>query len=356
MKQPFFKCLYNKKWIPRVLLLFIASYAGAAFYYSTLTPVIFRWAIALLFPTVLLGCFLIPKTLIRRISIGCLITGFFIWYETDPPQNTRDWAAEYAIPARVTFEGNKVYINNIRHIHYKTVNDYTVHYTNATFDPNKVSSVDLIVSYWAGTSIAHVFLSFGFSDGRHLAISVETRRQKTFPYSTIAGFFHHYELFYVVADERDLIGVRTDIRKERVYLYHLNLSAPLRKQLFLNYLHAIQSLHEHPRWYNTLTTNCATEILSRAHTPLLWHLNWRVLLSGHIPALAYTLGLLDQRTSFTDLQRRSLIHRPSGATPDSPTYSEDIRKTLPPPFETKQEHPQNKTLLRLYQGLASTTQ
>ena len=327
---------YKRVWIFRVILFLIASYTSAAFYYSTLTPLILRYTLTILFPISLLCCLFISKTILRRISLSCLIVGFLIWYETDPPLNTRDWATEYAIPAHVTFEGNNVHIFNIRHIRYKTVEHYTVYYTNAVFDPNTITSVDLIVSYWKGTAIAHVFLSFGFSDGRHLAISVETRRQKTFSYSSIAGFFHHYELFYVVADERDLIGVRTDIRKERVYLYPLKLSAPLRKQLFLNYLYAIQSLYDHPRWYNTLTTNCTTEILSNAHIPLLWRLHWRILLSGHVPSLAYTLGLLDQQIPFTDLQRHSLIYRPRKATLDSPTYSNDIRnKTLFPFSETK---------------------
>lgn len=316
---------YKKAWVFRILLLLIASYTSAAFYYSTLTPLVLRYTLTILFPVSLLCCLFISKTILRRISLGCLIAGFLIWYRTDPPLNTRDWAAEYAIPARVVFEGKKAHIYNIRHIRYKTVDHYTVYYTNAIFDPNTVTSVDLIVSYWKGTTIAHIFLSFGFSDGRHLAISVETRRQKTFSYSSIAGFFHHYELFYVVADERDLIGVRTDIRKERVYLYPLQLSAPLRQQLFLNYLHAIQSLYNHPRWYNTLTANCTTEILSHVHIPLLWRFHWRILLSGHVPTLAYTLGLLNQHIPFADLQRHSLIYRPKEATPDSPTYSDDIR-------------------------------
>lgn len=129
-------------------------------------------------------------------------------------------------------EGRIVHVKNIRNITYRSETDYTPHYYNADFNLDHLSSIDLVTSYWAGNSIAHVFLSFGFDDGRHLAVSIETRRQKKFGYSTIAGFFHHYELTYVTADERDLIGVRTDIRKERVYLYRLNLS-PRRGKPFL---------------------------------------------------------------------------------------------------------------------------
>lgn len=319
------------RWLLRGLLLPIALYGGAAFWYSTLTPPILRGVLAILFPALLLLCLLVRPAAPRRIAISCLLAAGLTWYLTDQPRNTRDWAAEYAVPANVIFKGNTAYIENIRNIRYKTPYDYTTQYYNAAFNTDDVTSVDLITSYWSGPAIAHVFLSFGFADGRHLAVSIETRRQKTFPYSAIAGFFHHYELFYVVADERDLIGVRTDIRKERVYVYHLDLSAKTRKALFLNYLHAIKTLHDHPRWYNTLTTNCTTEILTRAGAQLHWRFDWRVLLSGHTAALAYDLGLLDTHIPFADLQRRSLIQRPEGATPEAPDYSASIRRGLPLP-------------------------
>ena len=65
--------------------------------------------------------------------------------------------------------------------------------------------MDVIASYWMGDAIAHIFLSFGFAGKDFLAISIETRRERHETYSTVAGFFKQYELFYVVADERDLI-------------------------------------------------------------------------------------------------------------------------------------------------------
>lgn len=319
-------------WIHRLSVigvLCVALFGAAAFYYSTLEPDALRIMLTLLFPALVSCTFFVSSLRLKIAARIILFGGFFLWYVTDPPQNNRDWAGEYAIPADVSMEGRIAHVHHVRNFIYRTPQDYTPRYYDADYDLDKLTSLDLITSYWAGETIAHVFLSFGFSDGKHLAISIETRRQKKFAYSTIAGFFHHYELFYVTADERDLIGVRTDIRKERVYLYRVSLSPQARERLFTSYLTEIDLLAHHPAWYNTLTDNCTTGILTRAQAKLRYRLDWRILLSGYTASLAYDLGLLQtDGLDFPTLKQHSRITRPANATPEE-TYSEDIRKNLP---------------------------
>lgn len=309
-------------------VLLIALIGGASLFYSTLEPAALRIGLSIAFPAALLASLAIRTPLRRRsIMLGLsLVLG--IWFCTDPARNDRDWAEEYRQTADATVQGRIAHITNIRNFRYRTPSDATPAYYDADFDLDTLSSVDLVTSYWAGQAIAHVFLSFGFSDGRHLAFSIETRRQKRFDYSTIAGFFHHYELFYVAADERDLIGVRTDIRREHVYLYRLQLSAATRERLLRSYLSELHTLTTHPRWYNTLTANCTTEILARSGASPRWRLDWRVLLSGYTASLAYDIGLLDHHYPFDTLQRLSLIQRPDDAKP-SANYSQEIREHLP---------------------------
>lgn len=317
-----------KKWILPTLTGLFAIYASAALYYSTLEPEPLRLGTTAICALLFILTGLIRKTRQRcAIRLG-MVTCFFIWFYTDQPSNTRDWAGEYAVLADAVQEGRIIHVHNIRNFSYKTESDYTPHYYNADFNLDHLSSIDLITSYWSGDSIAHVFLSFGFDDGRHLAVSIETRRQKKFAYSTIAGFFHHYELTYVTADERDLIGVRTDIRKERVYLYQLELSPQTREAVFKNYLTEIHQLNTQPRWYNTLLDNCTTEILARANARTRYRLDWRVLLSGYTASLAYDLELLNTHYDFATLHRLSRIIRPENATPDE-NYSNEIRESLP---------------------------
>lgn len=137
------------------------------------------------------------------------------WLTSATPSNDRDWIQEYAKLPRVEWrDDGKVFLRNIRNFRYKgTRDDYIADWYDREFDVNALESVDVVASYWSGNTTAHLFLSFGFNDGRHLAISIETRRSLNLHYSTWRGFFKHYMLTYVLADERDLIGVRTDVRK-----------------------------------------------------------------------------------------------------------------------------------------------
>ena len=50
------------------------------------------------------------------------------------------------------------------------------------------------------------------------------------------GFFRQFELYYVVADERDVVRLRTNYRGERVYLYRMNISPRVARALLLDYM------------------------------------------------------------------------------------------------------------------------
>jgi hypothetical protein len=111
-----------------------------------------------------------------------------------------------------------------------------------------------------GDAIAHIFLSFGFADKDFLAISIETRRERHETYSTVAGFFKQYELFYVVADEWDLIGLRPTTGRIAGGCLSLLTRAPAdNARLFLDYIREINSLQKSLS-STTRSTNCTTSI------------------------------------------------------------------------------------------------
>ncbi len=317
-----------RKFCAKGVMILVALIGAGALYYSTIQP---EWLLLLctgiFFVAAGFSIFVMPfragPTLWAVIVIAVLL-----WYLTDPAQNNRDWAPEYRVTATVTQDAGIKTIQNIRDFRYRSETDITPHYYDATLRLDGLETVDLVSSYWAGDTIAHIFLTFGFQDGRHIAISIYTRRQKRFVYSSFAGFFHHYELIYVVADERDLIGVRTDIRRERVYLYRLQIPPGRSQALFLSYVNEIDKLSRRPEWYNTLTDNCTTGILKRAEAPGRAKYDWRVVLSGYAPEYAYERGLLNNSMGFAGLRQRSLIVWPVGAA-ITDDYSSDIRKNLP---------------------------
>jgi hypothetical protein len=248
------------------------------------------------------------------------------------PSNDRDWQPEVAVLPYATIEGDRVTVHNIRNFDYRTENDFTPAYYDRTFDLRRLDRVDLVAVYWMGPAIAHLLLSFGFGE-EHLAISIEVRKERTESYSSVAGFFRQYELFYVVADERDVIRVRTNYRKsppEDVYLFRLVGPLENARRVFLDYLRDINELRDRPRFYNTLTTNCTTMILAHAtvnpdHLPY----SWKILVSGYAPEYVYDGGRLDASLPFAELKRRVHINTAAQAADRAPDFSRRIRAGLP---------------------------
>jgi hypothetical protein len=227
-------------------------------------------------------------------------------------------------------------MHNIRNFDYRSETDYTPAYYDKRFDVSKLTGVDIIAVYWMGPAVAHIFVSFEFAGSDHLAVSIETRKEKGEEYSTLKGFFRQYELYYVVADERDVIRLRTNYRKdppEDVYVYRAQGPLENGRRLFLDYVRKINSLKEKAEFYNTLTTNCTTQIRVAglaAGAVIPW--NWRLLLTGHVPDYLYSRGSVDTRLPFPELFRQSQINEAADRADDSDSFSAAIRETVPDPL------------------------
>jgi len=235
--------------------------------------------------------------------------------------------------ANADIDGDRITLHNIRNFNYRTDTDFTPMYYDRTFDLRQLDSVDMFTVYWMGPAIAHVFLSFGFTDGAHVAFSIETRREKGQVYSSIAGFFRQYTLYYAVGDERDIVRLRTNYRHdppERVYLYRLRGDRAAAQRLFLEYLQQVNALKQHAQWYNTLTSNCTNSIwflarLNPGHVPY----SWKVLVSGYLPEYLYEQGRLDTSVPFAELQQRAYINPLAQAADQAADFSQRIRAGHP---------------------------
>jgi hypothetical protein len=265
---------------------------------------------------------------------GLLTLLLAAWFSI-APSNDRDWQPENAILAYASITGTRITMHNIRNFDYRTETDFTRAYYDRTFDLEQLNAVDLFAVYWMGPAIAHVFVSFGFTDGSHVAMSIEARRERGEGYSTVRGFFRQYELYYAVGDERDLVRLRTNYRHtppEQVYLYRLRGSRENGQRLFLEYVHEINALKERPEWYNALTSNCTSNIwLHSRVNPGHLSYSWKILLSGYLPELLYEHGKLDGSVPFTTLQRRAHVNARAQAADQARDFSERIRATEPPP-------------------------
>jgi hypothetical protein len=290
------------------------------------------WSFAALGLVALVALFVRRTRRLAGLGFAVALTPVLVVWSSATPSNDRDWQPEVAVLPYATIDGDLVSVHNIRNFDYRSETDFTPAYYDRTFDLRRLDRVDLVASYWMGPAIAHLFVTFGFGDD-HLAISIEARKDRTRPYSTLAGFFRQYELVYVVADERDAIRVRTNYRKdppEDVYLFRLTAPIENGRRLFLDYMRDINELGEHPRFYNTLTTNCTTMILTHAAVnPGHLTYSWKVLASGYAPEYAYENGRLDQSLSFEELKRRAHINATARAADQAPDFSRRIRAGAP---------------------------
>lgn len=299
-------------------------------YYANL-PEAFRLPAAVLVAVVSLGVLLAVRPARRSVLI---FLGFFsiivCWFLLIPASNDRDWLPDMAKLSWAEIDGDQITVHNIRNFDYRSETDYTPAYYDKRFDLRQLEAVDVVAVYWMGPAIAHVFLSFGFAGGDHLAVSIEARKEKGEGYSTLKGFFRQYELYYVVADERDVIRLRTNYRKdppEEVYIFRAQGPVENGRRLFMAYINKINSLKDRPEFYNTLTTNCTTNIwLSTRVNADHPAFSWKILLSGYVPEYLYEKGRLDNTVPFAELQRRGHVNARAQAADAATDFSRRIRQ------------------------------
>jgi hypothetical protein len=318
-----------------VVVALITGWASLAIYYSNVPGQYLRAGLGGFFALATLAAFLfLPK---RGRTLIWFVVAFGVvaaWWTTIPASNTCNWQPEVARAPHATIAGNSITVHDIRNFTYRAEQDFDAVYYDKTFDLAKLDSVDLIAVYWMGDAIAHIMMSFGFQGKDFITFSIETRKERGEDYSTVKGFFKQYELIYIAGDERDLIRVRTDYRKpqEDVYLYRLGAQPERAQKLFMEYIRQINRMKQKPEWYNTLTTNCTTNIVHHMRTiGGQVRYNWNVLLSGYAPQYAYELGALDTSIPFEELRRRSYINPKAQAIGNDREFSRKIREGLPSP-------------------------
>ncbi len=226
-----------------------------------------------------------------------------------PVSNDRNWQPEVAQAPYATVSGDMVTIHNVRNFDYRSETVFTPRWETRTYDLRKLDSGDLIAVYWAAKAIAHIMVSFGFGGRDYLAVSIETRKEKGESYSTLAGFFRQYELYYVVADDLDVIRVRTAYRQPQEDVYVYRTRAPLRnvRRIFLDYVKGMNELRDRPA------------------------MSWKVLLSGYVPDYLYELEKIDTTKPFAELEKLSRVNGRAHAADKDPAFSQRIREGLPTP-------------------------
>ena len=202
--------------------------------------------------------------------------------------------------------------------------------TEILWQERRVNLADL-KDVWFGISVfdtrgfAHTFLSFDFGDGDPVVVSVEARQRPGQRYGIVKGLLDRFHLIYVMADERDVLGLRTHLRGEEVYFHPLTITQERARDLFLDLIERVNTLATWPEFYNTFTSNCTNALLRDAKFPV-WrrYLDKDILLPAYSDKVAYEFGILDRTFPLEDLRAAARVD-PNVVTLDDPDFSEKIR-------------------------------
>jgi len=300
------------------------------------------WAVAALYVDFRIPALRIPVTVIyvagiltilvklkrsRWAAAVCLagFCGVLAWWLTLKPSNEGNWQPDTDRTAWVEMDGDRVTIHNLRNCDYRTETDYTNCWGDRTVDLSQIRVADFFLTNWGIPFASHPIVSFQFGDNEHVAFSIEVRYKVGQAYSTVLGLFRQYELIFITADERDVIRLRTNYRKdEEVYMYRIQAQPELVRALFLTYVAYLNNLKDHPEWYNQLTRNCTTtldrQLAAAANNQNPW--NYQLILNGTLDRLLYDRGrLVTGGLPFPELKQREHINAAARAADRSPDFS-----------------------------------
>ncbi len=255
-----------------------------------------------------------------------------LWWTKKRPAGHADWVEENAYQATGAIVADVLVVKNVRNFNWRSKREFDAHWEDRTYDLKTLRGMDLFVCTWGEPRIAHTMLSFDFADRPALCFSIETRREKGEKWTALAGFMRSYELLVIAGDERDLVRNRVNLRGEVIRLYRVASTSDIQRKILARYISQMNRLAIRPRFYNTIFSNCTTEIgrivYAAGHR---FPANWRLLVSGYVGEYLYDLKLLDTSRPFAELKAQSDIAARAKAADQDPGFSKRIREALVDP-------------------------
>jgi hypothetical protein len=279
-----------------VLAAVLLGWASLALWYNAPWP-----ALAVAFPA--FGAWVLWTR--RRIAFAAAFLAVLVWFIALPPSHDRPWRPEVAVMPRALIDGDRVRLTGVRDFQYRSADDFTVHLTG----------VDFFLSNWTVGPVGHTFVSFLFDNAPPLSISIETRPEVGESFDPLGSLFKQFELIYVAGSERDIVGVRTNHRKEEVFLYRTIATADDARRLLAIYLERMNQLADRAEFYHLLSNSCTVNIVRyvRAVSAAPVRFNIRHFLNGWFDAYLYSVGGRARQQPAVRGAARAGAHQPGRA-------------------------------------------
>jgi hypothetical protein len=194
-----------------------------------------------------------------------LILIFSLYLLLKFPSQDRDWEEGKETLTRVEVlddAGNIIRLINVRNATYDVngyVNNSHNSYYNMTFDIRNVTHLWFFIEPFGDwDKVAHTFVTFDFSDGQVVSLSIEARMEKGEEYSASKGLLREFETIYIWANEDDHVLRRTVWRNTTLYMYPLAVPQTSMQEFLRSLLVKTHSLESKPEFYHTILSSCTS--------------------------------------------------------------------------------------------------
>ena len=245
------------------------------------------------------------------------------------PSHSRVWSIDQSVLPAASIAGDSVRIDGVRNFRWTSSTAFTPAWEARSYDLKQLATAWYVVvpfgTAWRGP--AHAFVTFGFDDGRYVAISIEARREPEEVYGVVAGALRKYELVYVIGDEADLIGRRAVFDGTDVDLYPIRAERNQVRQMFVSMLERANAIRARPEFYNTLTNNCTLNLVHHINAIVPGRIpsSWRIALPGYSDAVIHGLGLIDTTLTIAEARSRYRVNDQARAALGQADFSTRIR-------------------------------
>jgi len=267
-----------------------------------------------------------PKVGAALLATACLATT--VWFFAGlPASHDRSWSEDQSRLPGVRFDGDLVHITDARAFRYRGSGDWDARWFDTTYDLSTLEGADFAVERFTDNeAVAHTLVSFRFTDGRVLAVSVEIRKEIGESYGPVRGMFRQYELMVVLGDERDLLELRAVHREDTVYMHPMRGSPETARAFLERLLRKARDIRERPQWYHTVSASCTSVLAQQLQAVVDLPLDHRIYLPGYSDSLAFELGIIDTTEDFPTTRERNRINERAVAAAGQEDFSERIRK------------------------------
>jgi Domain of unknown function (DUF4105) len=259
------------------------------------------------------------------------LTIWLAWWTSQTPSLYRDWLTAESILPEVSFSGNTIFVKNVRDHIWTSDTEFKPRYYDETYNIDEIEKVYYLITPFSDyDGPAHTMLSFSFSSWKNVVISAEVRKERGEDFGAVKGILNQFELLYVIASEEDVIKLRTNHRKNEVYMYPIDTPKEKIQWLFRNMMVRSDKLTREPEFYNTFWNNCTTSILLHANALREEKIPWTIktLLPSHSDEIIYNLGLINTKLSLSEARSYYRIDELARSAGTGAVFSEVIRKEI----------------------------